>query len=248
MTGLAFLLAVLVLPLFPFSMAAVALLERIGDGSVRAAVLLAWPVGGALVLGLAETAPPTWLVAWAMLTALLYAWRALALRDVGQWVIFLAVSGSALIWAGAGTGHLALKALGIGLPLAMMSNLVGLTEKRFGAAHMRLGLGLATSAPRLSALFVIGLFAAIAMPVSPSFFSLLALVAGQATVSFATVLAILLCWLLWTWSAMRILQGIVAGPAHSDMPNDITQRQWAVMALLFLALGVAGVLLGGVIL
>lgn len=243
----AFLAATLLLPLFPFSILLVAFFERVNVGRLRAPILLVIFMPGAALLTIADGPPPAWMLAWAMLTAVLYAWRAIALQDVRLWVVFLVVSSGALLWAGAGHDNLILKALGFGLPLATMSMLVDLIERRFGAAHIALELRLATLAPKLSGLFVVALLAAIAMPVSPSFFAMIALVVDQASTSVPTTLAILGCWLLWSWSAARIFAGIAVGPRHTRT-QDIADSLALLHAAVFVGLGLIGVLLGALML
>lgn len=239
--------AALLLPLFPFSILAVAVFERIGNGTLRSLLLLVCLLPGAAVLDRAGFIPPDWMLAWAMLTAVFYAWRAVALQDARLWVMFLAVSSGALLWAGAGHDGLLWKALGLGLPLAMMSVLVELIERRFGAAHAGMDLRLATAAPKLSALFVVALLAVIAMPVSPSFFTMLALVVDQSRLSAPTTLAILGCWILWSWSAARLFAGIAVGPRR-ERTDDIPAGLARIYGAGFVGLGATGIVLGGMLL
>jgi hypothetical protein len=86
-----------------------------------------------------------------------------------------------------------------------------------------------------------------AMPVSPSFFVLLALVSDQAATSVMTTLAILACWLLWSWAAARLVTGIVIGRAHTA-PNDISDHLASFYGAGVVGLGLVGVLLGGIML
>jgi NADH:ubiquinone oxidoreductase subunit 4 (subunit M) len=244
---LVFALAAVVSALFPFSIGAVALFDRIADGRIRTLVLFVWLLLGAAVLDLADAPPPAWMLAWAMLTALFYAWRALAVRDAGLWVVFLVISSAALLWAGAGREGLLLKAVALGLPLAMMGAVVTLVERHFGAAHVALDLRLASHAPKLSGLFAIGLFAVIAMPVSPSFFAMIALVVDQAQGSAPTVLAVLACWLLWSWSAARLFAGLVVGPPRKK-PDDISDPLALTFGAVVVVLGMMGIFFGGVLL
>lgn len=242
MTVVLFIVAAVFLPLFPFGMIFTDGFERLRNGWVRALLLVVWPVVGMQALTWAAVPPPTWLVAWAMLSALFYAWRALALREAGQWIAYLAVSAWPLLWAGEPG---LLLALAIGLPPALLSLVVGRIDARFGGAHMALDLRLGTIAPRLAGLFVTGVLAAVAMPPSPGFFALVALVVAQAQTSLATVLAILGTWLLWSWSAARLLRGIVAGPGGTTPPRDMPAGAAWGYALAFSGLGICGLILGG---
>lgn len=247
MSVLVFLPAILLLPLFPFSMVAVLAFDRLRDGRLRSLLLLVWTLPGAALLSASDTAPPAWLVAWAMLTALFYAWRAVVLQDARLWIVFLAVSSGALLWAGAGGAAMIAKALGLSLPIAFASALIEIIERRQGAAHVALDLRLAGRAPKLAGLFFIGLLAVAAMPVSPSFFVLLALVSNQAATSVMTTLAILACWLLWSWAAARLVAGLIIGRAQAPS-NDISGQLATACGAGVAGLGLVGVLLGGIML
>jgi len=246
-------LAALFLPLFPFSMAFNQGFARLRHPWLRAALLLAWPQLGVLLVAAAEGPIPGWLAGWALLTAALYAYRALALREVGLWVGFVATSAWALLWVGSAVPNLLhLQALGFSLPLALMALLTGFMESRFGTAHSgiggRLGAGLATAAPRLAALFVVAVLAAVATPMFPNFFTLLATLIGQAGPAPLAALALVLVWLLWTWSGARLLQGIVVGPSPNTDVQDMSMTLTWVYSLGFVVLAVAGIALGGLLL
>jgi NADH:ubiquinone oxidoreductase subunit 4 (subunit M) len=244
-----YLLAGLFLPLFPLSMVFNQGLGRLRQPWLRALLMLLWPQIGVWIITQTEAPVPDWLVVWALLTAAFYAYRALVLREVGLWTGFVATSAWALLWAGATEpGHLHLQALGFSLPLALMSLLTGALEARFGAAHTSLGGGLGTSAPRLAALFVVAVLAAVATPVFPGFFTLLASILAQVAAAPTTALALVLVWLLWTWSGVRLLHGIVVGPPRDARVQDITTTATWGYAAGFVALALVGIKFGGVLL
>lgn len=238
------LVAVVFLPVFPFGMIAMASMERL-SGLARAALLALWPLPGVFALAALGGPAPDWLVAWAMLSALFYAWRSLALTDARGWIGFLAVSAWPLIWAMAGTGAPAVAiALSISLPLALASLVVDHVEHRFGAAHGALDLRLASRAPGLAGLLFAALLGAVAVPPSPSFFALLALI-GEAN-ALPTGLAILAVWLLWSWSAARLIQGLVPGaPRRDAVVTDIDPAPRAVLIGALAILGLGGLFIGG---
>ena len=242
-------LAALFLPLFPLSIVFNRGLSALRRDWMRALVLLVWPQAGVWILSHAHGAPPGWLNVWAALTALLYAYRALAVREAGRWIGFVAVSAWALLWADPARSHLlAIQALGLSLPLAVAVLVTGVLERRFGAAHTALRLGLATTAPRLAALFVIAILAVVATPVFPNFFILVATVARQAPVMPAMALTVLAVWMLWAWSGARLVQGLVAGPGRAAPGADLTPAAAWAYAALFLGLAGAGITMGGLLL
>ena len=244
-----YLFAALFLPLFPLSMVFNQGFTRLRQPWLRALLLLIWPQIGVWLIGQAGAPIPGWFIAWALFTAALYAYRALALREVGLWIGFLATSAWALLWVGAAEPELGyLQALGFSLPLALMSLLTGSLESRLGAVHTSLGGGLAASSPRFAALFVVAVLAVVATPVFPGFFTLLASVLGQVTAAPTSALALVLVWLLWSWSGVRLLQGIVVGPPRDQRVEDMTTIATWAYAAGFGVLALVGIELGGVLL
>jgi NADH:ubiquinone oxidoreductase subunit 4 (subunit M) len=215
---------------------------------VRALLLLLWPQVGVLLLAQASEPAPAWFVTWALISAGLYAYRAIALREVGLWIGFVATSAWALLWVGvAEPASLHLQALSFSLPLALLSLLTGFLERRCGAAHTALGGGLAVAAPRFAALFVVAVLAAAATPVFPGFFTLLASVLDQVG-SPLTALALVATWLLWTWSGALLLQGMVVGAPRDTAIEDLSITATWTYAAGFVALALVGIQLGGVLL
>lgn len=216
MSELMLLPAALFLPLFPFSMLFTLLLQRVRHAPVRAVLLLAWPQAGLVWLDVVDITPPASVAGWAVATAALYALRSLVLRDVATWTAFLATSAWALLWPIGGSDEtvpLELHALGFSLPLVLLTLLGRQIEARFGAAYAGLDSGLANSVPRLAGVFVLVVLAVVATPVFPAFFSLLQALVITALLQPLAALGLLLVWLLWTWSAIRLVQGMVVGPA-----------------------------------
>lgn len=235
----------LFLPLFPLSMGFNALFGRIRNVMLRGALLLIWPqIGLALVAAMPEP-PPDWFLAWALSTSALYAFRALALREVGQWTGFLATSLWALLWmtttGESQSASAPLHALGFSVPLVLLALLTAELEQRFGAAYTGLYGGLAQTLPRFSGVLVVVILAAVAAPLFPAFFTLLGMIV-KATVELpVAALAMLGIWLLWSWAGARLLQGLVVGPANSNQAGDLTVgTSWAY------ALTLTVLLIGGI--
>lgn len=249
MTGSGFLLAAPFLPLFPFSMAFNALLGVTVRGPLRVLLLVAWPQAGVAMVGGMGAEVPPWLVPWALATALLYALRALALRDVMAWTGFLAVSAWALLWLPA-AGRVApawlhVHALGFSVPLAVLAVLAVGLERRFGAAYTGLYGGLAVATPRLAIVLVLTVLAVAATPLSPGFFSLLHLVTGAVPAAPFAALAVVLTWLLWSWAAARLIQGLVVGvPGPAGTP-DLGRLAAGGFGLVLAALAGGGLFMAG---
>ncbi|MGB0722297.1 MAG: proton-conducting transporter membrane subunit [Gammaproteobacteria bacterium] len=246
---MAYLIAGLFLPLFPLSMIHGALFGRLRNRWLRALLLLLWPQVGVLILARSGADVPYEILVWALLTALFYAFRALALREAGLWIGFVSISSWAVLWlsahAGASAQTLHLQAFGFSAPLALLALITGDVERRFGAAYTGLGTGLAQNAPRLATLWVVAMVAAMATPVFPGFFTLLGAVANGASTSLPTTLVVLCTWLLWTWSGARLIQGLVVGPRASAPVADLgTPATWA-YALTLGALALAGIVTVG---
>ena len=212
-------LAVLFLPLFPFSALWVMLVNRLPHACMRSLAFLLWPQAGIVLLDRIGPGLPAWIVYWALATALLYAFRALVIRELGLWLSYLAVSAWSLLWVtlfSTDTTDPTLFGLGFSLPLAMMALLGGELEKRFNASYAGLYGGIGRSHPRLSAMLVFTLLAVIATPLFPGFFTMVSSIMAQMLSAPAIALGLLLVWLLWSWSGMLLLQGLVMGPQQAE--------------------------------
>jgi NADH:ubiquinone oxidoreductase subunit 4 (subunit M) len=244
MREIGYLLIGLFLPLYPLSIGFNAVFERIDHPLLRAALLLAWPQVGLLGFSMIAAEPPSWLVIWALATSALYAFRLLAMREMGRWTGFLATSAWALLWLPASAGVQASQlwpfAAAFSVPLVFLTLLARILEQRFGAAYTGLYGGLAQSMPRFAGVLVISVLAATATPVFPSFFTLLGtLIVSQPLP--AVVLAVV--WLMWSWAAARLLQGLIVGAADPGPHCDLdTATAWRY------AIGLAGLVFAGLIL
>ena len=234
----------LFLPLFPFSIAFNAILERISTPLPRLALLLAWPQIGLWALSAYDATIPSWFVLWALATALLYAFRLLAMREMGRWIGYFATSAWALLWlaayAGLPTSQLWTFAAGFSMPLVFLTLQAGMLERQFGAAYIGLYGGLARRTPRFSGVLVLSVLATIATPLFPSFFAMLqTLIVSQPL----PAIGLTGIWLIWSWAAARLLQGLIVGPSEPrpelDLPIATT---WGYAA------GLAGLIVAGLIL
>lgn len=240
------LIAALFLPLFPFSMLLNLMLARLRWPAARAVMLLIWPQVGVAILNLTDPEIPDFIVPWALATSALYALRLLTVRDLGLWAGFLAASVLPLTWglaqSGAPTENLHLFALWFSLPAALLALLTQPLIARFGAAYAGLPGGLSAMLPRLSAVLVVTLLAAIATPPFPGFFAMLDLLPRM---SVTADIAILVIWLVWGWAATRLLQGFVVGAAEPASISDMGRLStWAYTSALC-ALVIAGLYLTG---
>jgi NADH:ubiquinone oxidoreductase subunit 4 (subunit M) len=256
MTSPGYLVATLFLPLFPFSMLFNRLLARLGRPWLRIGLLLLWPQLGILVLASQGERPPTWLAWWAVGTAALYALRTLPLRDLGLWTGYMATSAWTLLWPAAVFGTwtpdgaaLAYQALGLSLPLVLLAWLAGRLEADLGAAYAGLCSGLAQTLPKLSGLLVLSVLAAVATPLVPGFFTLLATTVEALSKSPGIALLILTVWLLWAWSGARILREFIVGPVCADsgrnLGRDLGTTAAGLLGLTILVLLLAGISLSG---
>jgi len=222
MSQLSLLVVGLFLPLFPLSMVFNRVFSRVRQPLLRGGLLLAWPHLGLLLLSVLGTEVPAWLVVWALATAAFYALRALAVREAGIWIGFMATSAWALLWvpllAGADDFTLRYDALGFSVPLLLLGLLMAELERRFGAAYTGLYGGLGRMMPRFAGVLVTVVLAVMATPLFPGFFTLLTMIV---TASPGAAVALAGVWLLWSWAGARLLQGLIVGPAGAETVPDI---------------------------
>lgn len=237
MSLLTYLLVALFLPLFPFSMLFNALLARLHHPALRSVLLLAWPQVGVALVYATSLKVSSWIIGWALFTSALYAWRALALREVGLWTSFIATSAWALLWiplqGGVDDARVHLYALGFSAPFVLLVFLANRLEQRFGAAYTGLYGGLAQALPRFSGVLVVVVLAIMATPLFPGFFVMLATVVLAVSAAPIVAAAVAGIWLLWSWAGARLLQGLIVGPAGQDESSDLSLRAtWGYVAML----------------
>lgn len=252
MSSFGYLVAALFLPLFPLSLVFNQLFARLGDVRARMALLLLWPQAGILVLsGLGEQ-PPDWMLWWAVSSAVFYALRSVALRDLGLWTAYMATSAWALLWPVAAFGTagddgavLALQAAGLSLPFVVLAWIVARLESVLGAAYSGVCGGLAQTLPRLSGILVLSILAAQATPLVPGFFVLLSTTVSALAAMPGVAVVILAVWLLWAWSGARCLRGFIVGPACDEPRRDLGAKATGLLGLAFVAVILFGIGMSG---
>jgi NADH:ubiquinone oxidoreductase subunit 4 (subunit M) len=244
MSTIALILTAVFLPLFPFSMLFNLLYARVRNPLLRSGILLAWPLLGLALFKAFAVGIPDWLSIWAVLTSILYALRALALREVGLWTSFIATSSWALLWVlgadGSGLMQLKLFAIGISVPLALMAVLTGGLEKRYGAAYLGLYGGLAQTMPRFTGVLVMVVLAVIATPLFPTFFAMLSIIIKATPVTPYVAMGVGLVWMLWSWAGAKLLQGLIVGQQQAVVV-DLSMVNMGLYVAILAALVVGGV-------
>lgn len=247
MTELA--LALLALPLFPASLLVNAVLQAVPVW-LRIPALLVLPAGGALLLGMTPVpAGPLaqGLSALAALTALLYAWRLLAVREVFIWARLQATSAWPLVWLawlhGMQAERLLAVAVALTVPAAVLMILACGLRRRLGAAYPGLQGRIGPAYPRLAGAWVVALLAALAAPPFPGFFALLAVLRQLPALLVLTVLTV---WLVWSWAAAVLWQHALFGPLQPRAEGTTDLSRGAVLVWVLLALAAMAVsLIGG---
>jgi hypothetical protein len=84
------------------------------------------------------------------------------------------------------------------------------------------------------------MLAVIGSPLFPSFFSLLSNINNVVMVMPSIALAIVLVWLLWSWSGIRLLQELVVGDPAVIQYDDISQGMTMLFFISFVILVAGG--------
>jgi len=246
------LLAGIFLPLFPMSMVFNAILDRITHIGLRLLLFSAWPLIGLFIVLDRNLVLPDWLLALALFTSALYAFRLLTLREVTQWSGFLATSLWSLLWLPmmqhTPTALLYGYAISMSAPLVLLVLLSAGLEQRFGAAYTGLHDGLARTIPRFAGVLVTVVVAAIATPLFPTFFIMLDMVVNTISDTPLAATVLLLIWLFWSWAGARLIQGLIVGRASTARIADMEITAIGLYSMVLIALVVGGIYLGGVIL
>jgi len=246
------LLAALFLPLFPLSMVFNSVYQRLSMPLIRFVLIIAWPFPGIWILHEGNTQAPDWLIYWALATALLYAFRAISVKEVTMWSGYLATSAWAMGWilfiVDDGVNELSFHVLSFALPLAVMSLLLGELIHRYESAYAGIVSGVAVAQPRLSGLIIMAMMAAIASPLFPGFFSMLQIITTLVITYPLVTTGLLLVWLIWSWSGIRLLQELLVGPALPVKYRDISRARAVSYGSLIVLLLLSGLYLSGVLL
>lgn len=236
--------AILFFPLFPFGMIFNTVFQRVRSGLLRVVLLLTWPLPGVWILQHTASVMPGWIAYWALFSAVLYGFRAVVIKEFGMWIGFLATSSWVLIWigfeSGVGIDNIVFHIFAFSLPLSLVTILVAELEKRYESAYTGVVSGLAEAQPRLSGLFVVAMLAVIGSPLFPAFFSMLDKIKQTIVVLPVVTAGLVSVWFLWSWSGMRLLQGLLVGSAVQLPKDDIGYGVMALYITLFMILIIAG--------
>jgi len=256
----------LFLPLFPMAMIFNAVFQRLRNVWVRTLLLLVWPLPGIWLLTTIAGGVPDWVMLWALFSAALYAFRAIVVREISIWSGYVATSAWSLIWIAYGIGvspgiqtgtavaqTLIMQAMAFSLPLVLMALLVSELERRYESAYAGIVSGVAQAQPRLSGLFVIITLAVIGSPMFPAFFSMLHNITVTIVEQPMLAAGIAAVWLMWSWSAIRLLEDLLVGPAprsrHEGMgQKDIGKGAVIMYGTFLVMLVVTGIYIAGVLL
>lgn len=238
------IIAGIFLPLFPLGMIFNALFQRVRNAWLRAALLLVWPLPGVWILHTIPSVISTGILVWALISAILYGFRAVVVRELGVWTGFLATSSWSLGWVAIAVTvkqeNVLLQMLAFSLPLALLAILAVELERRYESAYVGVVCGVAQAQPRLALVLVLAVLAAIGSPLFPGFFSMLSNVTHAISPLPAVAVGLTAVWLLWSWSGARLLQELLVGPAAVIRHKDISQGMAGMYVLSFILLVIAG--------
>lgn len=242
MEWLELVLVGMLLPVFPASVVFNAVIRWTPTGWGKAAAMILLPeVGVALLPSISSARVPLvhsrgWIVLVAF-SALLYAFRAISVREISIWARLMATSGLGLVWIFEATHRgrdvMAVAVLAWSVPAALLLVLAGLLTERSGGAYLGLQGGLARVVPRISSLATLSALALVATPLFPSFFALLHVIG---VLRLFWLWPLLLVLLVWGWSLGGFLQqllfGSYSGERFPDLGTLATSSGAVVLSLL----------------
>ena len=252
MQSMALLLAGFFLPLFPMSIVFNFVFQRVSAAWLRVILLLVWPLPGLWLIANSSSQLADTLVFWGLLTSILYGFRTVVVKELSVWTGFIATSAWSLLWVaeylGAKVDDLLMHAYAFSLPLVLLAILVARLERQYESAYAGVVTGLAQEQPRMTGLIVVVMLAVIGSPLFPSFFSLLTNINNVVMVMPSFALAIVLVWLLWSWSGIRLLQELVVGDPAVIQYDDISQSMTTLFFISFIMLVAGGLYMSEVLL
>ena len=252
MQSMTLLLAGLFLPLFPMSIIFNFIFQRASVAWLRVLLLLVWPLPGLWLIESSSSQLVDTFMLWALFTSVLYAFRSVVIKELGVWTGFIATSAWSLLWIaeylGAGIDELMMHAFAFSLPLVLLATLVARLERQYESAYAGVVTGLAQEQPRMTGIFVVVMLAVIGSPLFPSFFSLFSNINDVVSVMPSIALAIVLVWLLWSWSGIRLLQELVVGDPVVIQYEDISEGITMLFFVSFILLVAGGLYMSMVLL
>jgi hypothetical protein len=247
MEMLGLLLAAIFLPLFPLGMVFNLVFQRTRIAWQRSVLLVTWPFAGLYMLKVTAVQVPVEFAFWALISAMLYGFRALVIREVGVWTGFLATSAWALMWVSLAVGldpeELVFHVSAFSLPLVLLVLITAEVESRYESAYAGIISGIAEAQPRLAGVLVIIMLAVIGSPLFPAFFALLDSLMHVVRVLPVAALGVVVVWMLWSWSGIRLLQQLLVGPALAVRGSDMSRSMTVGYGLSLSVLLVAGIYL-----
>ena len=252
MDTMLWLAAGIFLPLFPLSMIFNLVFQRVNTAWLRVLLLFAWPSIGVWLVATNSSDMPEWFYVWAILTAILYAFRSVVIKEISVWTGFIATSAWSLVWVAIAhdlnTDNLMMHVMSFSVPLVLLAILVARLELQYESAYAGVVTGLAQEQPRMTGILVVIMLAAIGSPVFPSFFSLLSNINNNITMLPFVAIAITLVWLLWSWSCIRLLQELLVGKPAIMQHDDIGPGLSLFYAMVFVLLVIGGLFMSEVML
>jgi hypothetical protein len=246
------LLAGIFLPLFPLGMVFNLVFQRIHHAWPRSVLLVIWPFAGLYIIKATAVQVPAEFAVWALISAVVYAFRALVIRDVSVWTGFFATSAWALTWVplavGLDPGELVFHVSAFSLPLVLLVLMTAEVESRYESAYAGIVSGIAEAQPRLAGVLVIIMLTVIGSPPFPAFFALLDSLMHVVQVLPVAALGVVVVWMLWSWSGIQLLQQLLVGPAMAVQGSDMSRIMTVSYGLSLSALLVAGIYLSGMML
>jgi hypothetical protein len=92
------------------------------------------------------------------------------------------------------------------------------------------------------------MLAVIGSPLFPAFFSMLDTITHSMIALPVITLGVVMVWLLWSWSGIRLLQDLLAGPAAAISHNDISYGVTITYGSSLVVLIIGGLYMSGVLL
>ena len=252
MQSMSWIIAGLFLPLFPMSMVFNVVFQRTKATWLRIILLVIWPLPGLWVVKHYSVELPDWILFWALFSAVLYGFRSAVIKELSVWTGFIATSSWSLIWVaifiGAKDDDLLMHVMAFSVPLILLALLAARLERQYESAYAGVVKGLAQEQPKMTGLLVVVMLAVIGTPLFPSFFSLLSHISNTIIILPAVAFGLLLVWLLWSWSGIRLLQELLVGTPTIEQHEDMGQGMTIFYCSLLVMLVVAGVFMSEVLL
>ena len=230
------LLALFLLPVFPFSMLTNKFLSILKPKLFSAFIMIFYISGNTLFFFMDIDSEIVKFLA--LFTLFFYSFRLLGVRDLKFFVLYLYPVIASLSWLWYLAGGDVMESIGIKTPILLLFlYLYGFLSNKFGIVHQKSIRGLGNVMPRWSVLFILSL---LGVTSSMLFLGYEFLEIELAKLPVFYGITLLLSWILINWGSIKVVEWLIYGEKREDMVYFDLSNFQMIFSILLVLISMAG--------